>query len=411
MPFNKFSIFISHPSPFLTDNQPHGDGLIAFAFIKRLAARGHRIHVASPLWNLKEELPNNVTIHPIRTWFPSSPAAQSTFFRLEYAIRVRILYASLRVHETFDVIHQLNPVVIGLSLFLTKVGRPIVMGPYWPSWKTMENRRGLALRRRQVRSRVRLWLLYRQFRHCAAVLSPTAASLAELAKAGLSSCLAIPLNIGIDCTEFRPEPNSAPREPTILFLANLEKRKGIYTLLSAFETLSHNYPEARLLIGGSGSEQQEIQRRICAMGACDRISLLGRVPRERVREVMQRCSVYCLPSFGEPFGMSALEAMACGKPLVVTNAGGLGDLVRPEGGIKVSPGDSKALAEALEFLLRRPALQETMGRFNRNLAVGSYCWDRVIEDLELVYARVISSYSISASDCETQRLANASKLL
>jgi glycosyltransferase involved in cell wall biosynthesis len=113
--------------------------------------------------------------------------------------------------------------------------------------------------------------------------------------------------------------------------------------------------------------------------------LLGQVERERVRAAMQACDVYCLPSYDEPFGMSALEAMACGKPVVATRAGGLGHLVPEQGGYKVPPGDSAALAAALQAMLESPSRRAEMGEHNRRVVKERYVWGRVVDRLEDAY--------------------------
>jgi L-malate glycosyltransferase len=120
--------------------------------------------------------------------------------------------------------------------------------------------------------------------------------------------------------------------------------------------------------------------------------MVGAVSRDRVAEVMRSCTVYCLPSHGEPFGLTALEAMACGKPVVATDAGGLAYVVdAPRGGSKVPVGDAGALARALTEILSSPSLAEAMGRHNRRVAVEQYDWERVIDRLEETYARVLSA--------------------
>jgi glycosyltransferase involved in cell wall biosynthesis len=115
------------------------------------------------------------------------------------------------------------------------------------------------------------------------------------------------------------------------------------------------------------------------------------VARDQVPSLMRDCAVYCLPSFGEPFGMSALEAMACARPVVATDAGGLAHLVSDEGGRKVPPGDPGALASALAEVLGDPALRRSMGEHNRRVAERRYAWPRVIERLEAAYAEAIGA--------------------
>ena len=87
--------------------------------------------------------------------------------------------------------------------------------------------------------------------------------------------------------------------------------------------------------------------------------------------------------------MSALEAMGCGKPLVITDAGGLGHLVPSQGSLKVAPGDVGALAKALLRLLQDEALQAKMGLFNREYVNSTHSWDHAITELENIYIKII----------------------
>jgi len=155
--------------------------------------------------------------------------------------------------------------------------------------------------------------------------------------------------------------------------------------------VSDECPSARLLIAGTGPEESEVRRRIQATPALSRVRLLGLLERDRVISVMQACAVYCLPSYGEPFGMSALEAMACGKPVVATDAGGLRHLVDDEGGRRVSPGDSAALATALRDILSVPEVRRQMGRHNRHVIEERYAWPHVIGSLEDIYREAVES--------------------
>jgi glycosyltransferase involved in cell wall biosynthesis len=181
-------------------------------------------------------------------------------------------------------------------------------------------------------------------------------------------------------------------DPHILFLANLHKRKGIYDLLEAFEAVVRAVPQARLTIAGDGPEKERVEQLVDAMPAPNRVTILGAIPRDKVADVFRSCSVYCLPSHGEPFGMAALEAMSCGKPVVATAAGGLDYLVDGEGGVKVPVGDSEKLAEALIRLLKDPQLCRQMGEHNREVAVSAYDWDLVVSNLERIYEQTIQGH-------------------
>src|SRR5579875_3051257 len=116
------NIFVSHPSQFLTDCEPHGDGLIADRILRHLAERGHVLHVAVSRSSIDKPYPANVHLYPIRTRVSHTENSQGTAYRLEYALRVRALLSRLRKREQIDVIHQLNPVVSGISIFLQGLG-------------------------------------------------------------------------------------------------------------------------------------------------------------------------------------------------------------------------------------------------------------------------------------------------
>jgi glycosyltransferase involved in cell wall biosynthesis len=198
------------------------------------------------------------------------------------------------------------------------------------------------------------------------------------------------LPYGIDVSSFEaPARAGAGEDGPILFLAGLEPWKGIETLLDAFELVAGRLPDSRLAIGGEGSLAPLVRRRVAASPVGARIDVLGRVERADVPQLLARSSVYCLPSVREPFGISALEAMACGRPVVGTDAGGLGHLVDDAGGRLVPPGDAPALAAALEELLSSPARRRAMGEHNRRVVRERYTWERVVARLEDAYREAI----------------------
>jgi glycosyltransferase involved in cell wall biosynthesis len=368
----------------LTDHKPHGDGLVAFGFIRELAARGHELHVAAQRVDLAAELPSNVRLHVL-----GDSRAPAPLDRLAFMRRLRRLYGSLAAEAPFDVTHQLNPVDVGLSLALPGSGPPLVLGPYVPDWPDYPKPGGQLAR--PVVLRVNRAITGAQQRRATTALLSTPAAASRLAVPAERLHLR-DVSPGIDAATWVPaEGADGAGGQDVLFLANLEVRKGIHVTLDAFARLAPRLPEARLLVAGRGPELDAVRERIASSRELERVELLGHVPRERVMATMQASAVYCLPSYHEPFGMTALEAMACAKPVVATNTGGLGHLVPDEGGRKVAPGDAAALAGALHEVLADADLRLAMGRHNRELVERRYAWSRVVDRLEEAYREAIGT--------------------
>jgi len=375
----------------LTDHLPHGDGLAAFNFVSRLAARGHRLNIVAEQVEFREPLPGDVTLHRLP---PRRRGHGGDQLRIAY--RIRALLEQVRVGERVDVVHQLNPVDTGFTSLLPRDAPPIVLGPYVPSWPRGHaisgERPGPAARARHVLADgVRSAVLWQQQRAAAALLLSTPAARSRLRSIGRTRALLRELGYGVDADFFRPAPARPTDEPTVLFLANLQRRKGIFVLLEAFERVATAVPGSRLLVAGDSDDEEEVRSAVEASPSRDRIELLGRLDRAAAADAMRAADVYCLPSFSEPFGISALEAMACGRPVVGTNVGGLAHLIQPAGGRTVPAGDAGALATALAELLLDPAKRSEMGNFNRQLVERRYSWDAVIDELEAVYDEVLAA--------------------
>jgi L-malate glycosyltransferase len=384
------NIFVPHCSDLLTDHRPHGDGLVAHGFIRRLAERGHVLHVAVSEVDLKSPFPPNVYMHKIES------GRSALWSRFDYVRKVRKLFFRLRQNIAFDLIHQLNPVYTGVSLGLTRCATPIILGPYiggWPDDPSSITSRKWAMRVPLGPVKRAIAAAQQHFAHSLLLTTPAAASRLEHRSAFPRMEL---LPHGIDSDLFRPKEDTAAQNGSseddsteILFMAWLERRKGIFDLLQAFDHVAARFPRARLAIAGDGSHLLEAQRAASASSAFDRISFLGRQDRAGAVAALQNADIYCLPSHGEPYGMGAVEAMSCGKPLVVTGAGGLGCLVDDHGGLRVPVGDTQALADALCTLIADPSRRKAMGAHNRRRVLETMAWDRVIDRLEEIYIATI----------------------
>jgi glycosyltransferase involved in cell wall biosynthesis len=322
--------------------------------------------------SLERELPSNVHVHSLHGRRP------------RFMWELRRLYRRLAGGRPFDLAHQLNPVDVGVSLALAGDRAPLVLGPYWPVWAS--SGLGADAHVGALTLRIKRVIRGAQQRRASTLLLSTPAAVTQLAPGVQAHVHELPL--GLDDRAWHPA-SEAPAGQTVLFLANLEVRKGIHVLLDAFEAVAAQLPDARLQVAGYGPEGEAVRRRIADSPGLGRVELLGRVDRESVLALMQACDVYCLPSYGEPFGLTALEAMACARPVVATAAGGLQHVVPDVGGRKVPPGDPAALAGALVEVLGDPELRRVMGSHNREVIEEQFTWSRVGDRLEQLYAEAM----------------------
>jgi glycosyltransferase involved in cell wall biosynthesis len=283
----------------------------------------------------------------------------------------------------------MNPVFTGLSLALLGAGTPIILGPYVPRWESGADadvpataRRGSGLRRALGRL-----IAGAQQARAGGLLITSPAALPRVIDPDRHRGCIFEVPHAIDLGQFAAR-RAIPSRPSILFLAGVARRKGIFTLLEAFDRVAAAIPEASLVIaGGEGGDLEEVRRLVAATPG-RAISLLGAVSRAEVQALMRQHSVYCLPSYGEPVGMGILEAMACGIPVVATRAGGVPDIVDDAGARLVPPRDAAALAAALIEVLGSAERQRTMGRANRARIEAHFEAERLTDRLERAYLTV-----------------------
>ena len=202
---------------------------------------------------------------------------------------------------------------------------------------------------------------------------------------------------GVDVDLFRPLPRDQARAllnlpadaKIILFVGRLEPIKGVDILLDALSHLNcDGCPGLALIVGGDldGTEAARLMAIRDRLGLANSVRFVGAQEQRNLPYFYAAADVCVVPSFYESFGMVAIEAMACGLPVIASRAGGLQFTVQDgQSGLLVPPGDSVALAAALQQLLTDGDLRSRMGAQGRRMA-SNYRWKRVAEDMTGVYA-------------------------
>jgi phosphatidylinositol alpha-mannosyltransferase len=194
---------------------------------------------------------------------------------------------------------------------------------------------------------------------------------------------------GVDLNAFHPNGRrpaaAAAQGPRLLFLARLEPRNGLSTVLDAMPRILRRFPNARLAVAGDGPWRGHYERRARPFG--DRVQFLGRVFEDRPAHY-GGADLYLCPTERASFGVTLLEAMACGTPLVVADNVGFRSVVR-EGveAVFLPHGNPVVWADATIALLEDPARRDAMSRCGL-AAVSRFAWPRVADQTLAVYERV-----------------------
>lgn len=193
---------------------------------------------------------------------------------------------------------------------------------------------------------------------------------------------------GIDPQRFTPgeQPIADKRIGT---LRHLEANYGIDVLIEAVPALLASDRQIQVEIGGVGSLQSMFERRIDELGIGDHVALRGRLAHTEVPAFLRSLAVFAMPSRAESFGVAALEAQACGLPVVASQVGGLPEVVRDgETGLLVPPEQPQALADALLRLIEDPQLRARLGQAGRAWVRARYDWQTNVEQMLEVYRQV-----------------------
>jgi glycosyltransferase involved in cell wall biosynthesis len=200
---------------------------------------------------------------------------------------------------------------------------------------------------------------------------------------------------GIDTAGLSPDPDGAREaNPTLLFIGRLNRYKRLDLVLEALAILGRRGLRPRLWVAGRGPEADRWGRLVRALGLGEQVEFLGFVSEEEKLRLLRRSWIHVLTSSKEGWGISNLEAAACGTPTIASDAPGLREsVVHGETGLLVPHENVAALADAIDRLLSDEETRGAMGRAGRRFAQ-QYSWDAAAERTERLLHRVVARHGL-----------------
>lgn len=197
------------------------------------------------------------------------------------------------------------------------------------------------------------------------------------------------LSVDGDVSDFRLR-YAAPDQSIICFVGRLVREKGVDTLIEAAPAVLSRHPEVKFVIAGNGPYEDALRRMTWDRGLYEKVQFAGYVDKQTRNKLYKASDIAVFPSFYEPFGIVALEAMAARVPVVVSDVGGLSEIV-VDGidGYKVPPGNAGALADGILSLLDNPSMASRMCQKAFYKVQEAYNWDMIASATIKVYKEIL----------------------
>ena len=400
-----------------------GQGIYLWFLARELARLGHRVDVlvgppwpdAMPFADSVERIPNEMywgkwflrdwknllpRPRPLRVFQPLEfyefAAARLGLLPEPFAFRVRAfraVAARLRAGARYDVVHDVQSLGYGL-LGIRALGLPVVTTVHHPLSVDRATSFG---RDRTLREALGTWEFYpvemQGFvaRRLERVFTSSEVSARRIERdfRVAPERLAMLAN-GLDTELFSPDPGVPKATAELLCVGRAsDPNKGVRTLVAALARLPETV--TLTLVDDARSEARRWAREA---GCAERLEITGRVDTATLVRLYRRATLVVVPSRFEGFGLPAAEAMACGTPVVASEAGALPEVVGVGGGgVLVPPEAPEALAKAILGLLEQPNARRALAERARSRIEAAYAWPRVAARTAAEYRRVVAEHA------------------
>lgn len=180
-----------------------------------------------------------------------------------------------------------------------------------------------------------------------------------------------------------------PQERILLFVGRLVWQKGARYFLEAGPAILKEHPEAKIVIVGEGDMHENLNQLSSILGITSKVYITGNINDDKLRALYRFADILLVPSIYEPFGLTVLEGMAAGVPVVASGVGGLKEIVTDgKDGILVAPGNSEMISAAVNKLLSNSIFANTLARNGRARAK-YFELRRMADETSKVYEMVV----------------------
>ena len=179
-------------------------------------------------------------------------------------------------------------------------------------------------------------------------------------------------------------------EKIILYVGRLVYEKGIQNLISAMPKILENYHDSKLVIAGRGGMLDELKAQANTMGLKDKVYFTGYLDSKKVQKMYKCADVAVFPSTYEPFGIVALESMLAGVPTVVSDIGGLDEIItHGVDGMKSYAGNANSIADSVLALLYDSQLAANVSKKAKQKVKDNFNWEKIAQDTHFTYEKAI----------------------
>ena len=365
----------------------HGGGSIevVYQLSKALAQRGHEVSIYTSDIELDQQYISSlseVKSHAFHKWLTAA--------NLQFT--PGIINASKKELEKFDVIHMHNYRTfqnIVVHHYAKKYSVPYVLQAHGSA--------GTYFTRGNLKKVYDILGGYNILRNANKLIAVSPGEVEQYEKLGIAREKIEIIPNGINPNEFdnlpprgefREQYNLSDNEKLILYLGRIHQVKGIDLLVKSFINLPENLGKVRLVIAGPDDGYLSSLKKLSNdLNLNEKIIFTGPLYKERKFEAYVAADVYVLPSVYEIFGITVLEACACGTPVIVTDRCGAANIVDGVAGNVVSY-DSNELANAILFMLSDDKISREFSKNGRALVRDKFNWSRIAEQIENIYVSV-----------------------